>query len=53
MLPVAFVLAAAEAQRVVAGPSVDAVSPTVAVDSVTIRGAYKVIRSVIALDHCG
>src|SRR5918994_4612536 len=52
-LTVGFVLAAAKVQRVVAAPSVDAVSPTVAVDSITIRGAPKVIGSVIALDHCG
>jgi hypothetical protein len=52
-LTVASVLAGAKVQRVGATPSVDAVSPTVAVDSVITRGAYKVIRSVIALDHCG
>src|SRR5918999_1841700 len=48
--PASFVLAAAKAQRVGAAPCVDAVSPTVAVDSFTIRGAYKVVGSVIAFD---
>jgi hypothetical protein len=52
-LTVALVGAAAKVQRVGATPTVDAVSATVAVDSVIIRGAYKLIRSVIALDHCG
>ena len=50
---VAFVGAAAKVQRVSAASGVDAVSATVAVDSVTIRGAYKGVRSVIALDQCG
>src|SRR5918994_2042236 len=48
--PASFVLAAAKAQRVGAAPCVDAVSATVAVDGFTIRGAYKVVGSVIAFD---
>src|SRR5829696_5304411 len=46
----AFVGAAAQVQRVAAAPSVDAVRATIAVDSVTIRGAYKGVGSVVALD---
>jgi hypothetical protein len=48
--PAGFVRAAAKAQRVVAPPSVDAVSAPVAVDSLIIRGAYKSVGSLIALD---
>src|SRR5215216_739367 len=46
----AFVLAATKAQHVGTAPCVDAVSATIAEDSVTIRGANKGVRSVIALD---
>jgi DTW domain-containing protein YfiP len=48
--PLALVGATAKAQRVVAGPSVDAVSATEAVDAVIIRGSCKGVRSIIALD---
>jgi hypothetical protein len=46
-LTMGFVGAATKVQRVAVAPSVDAVSSTVAVDSVITRGVYKVIRSVI------
>ena len=47
----ALVRAGAKAQRVLAVPSVDAVSATVGVDSVIIRGAYKGVGLIIALDR--